>query len=105
MNQHLTANPISPRKFQPSIPPGIEAIILKSIRRNPDERYQSASSLRHDMNHFEDLDLSQFPMEPEREARGMLTDRQIWLGTVLIFVGFLAIVALIIIVAYLMQHR
>lgn len=105
MNQHLTANPISPRKIQPSIPPEIEAIILKSIRRNPDERYQSASLLLHDLKHFEDLDLSQFSLEPEEAARGMLTDRQIWLGTVLIFFGFLAVAALIIIVVYLMQHR
>jgi serine/threonine-protein kinase len=105
MNQHLTANPIPPRKFQSSIPPGIEAIILKSIRRNPDERYQSASSLQHDLKNFEELDLSLFPMKPEVAARGMLSDRQIWLGTVLVFVGFLVIVALIIIIAYLMQHR
>lgn len=105
MNQHLTADPIPPRKFQPSTPLQIEVIILKSIRRNPDERYQSASSLQYDLEHFEDIDLSQFPLEPEVAARGMLSDRQILLGTVLIFIAFLIIVALIVIVAYLMQHR
>lgn len=105
MNQHLTADPIPLRKFQPSIPPGVEAIILKSIRRNPDERYQSAGLLRNDLKHFEDLDLSQFPLEPEAAARGMLSERQIWMGTVLIFIAFLVIVALIVIVAYLLQHR
>jgi serine/threonine protein kinase len=104
MNQHLTAIPISPRKLQPSIPLGVEAIVLKSIRRNPDERYQFASELQHDLKHFADLDLSQFPMWPEPAARGMLTDHQIWLGTVLIFIAFLAVVALIVLVAYLMQH-
>ena len=60
MNQHLTAIPISPRKLQSSIPPKIEAIIFKSIRRNPDERYQSASELLNDLKHFADIDLSQF---------------------------------------------
>jgi eukaryotic-like serine/threonine-protein kinase len=104
MNQHLTAIPISPRKLQPSIPLGVEAIVLKSIRRNPDERYQFASELQQDLKHFADLDLSKFPMWPEPSARGMLTDRQIWLGTVLIFIAFLAVVALIVLVAYLMQH-
>ncbi len=105
MNQHLTANPIMPRKLQPSIPPGIEAVILKSIRRNPDERYQSASALRHDLKHFADLDLSQFLLEPEPAARGMLTDRQIWVRSILIFIAFLAIAALIVLIVYLVKHR
>jgi len=105
MNQHLTADPIPPRKHQPSIPPGVEAIILKSIRRNPDERYQSADLLLNDLKHYEFLDLSQFPLKPEAAARGMLSERQIWMGTVIIFIGFLVLVALIIIIAYIVQHR
>jgi serine/threonine protein kinase len=105
MNQHLTANPIPPRKLQPSIPPGIEAIILKSIRRNPDERYQSASALRHDLKHYADLDLSQFPISPEPAVGGMLTDRQILLRSILVFIAFLVIVALIVLIVYLIKHR
>jgi serine/threonine protein kinase len=105
MNQHLTANPVSPRKLQPSIPPGVEAIVLKSIRRNPEERYQSASELRHDLMHFADLDLSQFPLEPEPAAGGMLTDRQIWVRTILVLFSFLVIVALIVLIVFLVKNR
>ncbi len=105
MNQHLTANPVSPRKLQPSIPPGIEAIVLKSIRRNPDERYQSASALQHDLKHFADLDLSQFRLGPEPAVGGVLTDRQIWVRTILILIAFLAIAALIVLIVYLVKHR
>jgi serine/threonine protein kinase len=104
MNQHLTANPVSPLKLQPSIPPGIEAIVLKSIRRNPDERYQSASELRHDLKHFGDLDLSQFRLEPEPAAGGMLTDRQILVRILLIFIAFLVMAALIVLIVYLVKH-
>ena len=105
MNQHLTAVPISPRKLQSSIPPEIEAIILKSIRRNPDERYQSASELLNDLKHFADIDLSQFPQGPEPKSTGILTDRQIWIGTFLIFIVFIILTALIALVTYLMQRH
>jgi serine/threonine-protein kinase len=106
MNQHLTGVPVFPRMIQPSIPTGVEAVILKSIRRNPDERYRSASAFRKDLNNYADLDLSQFPSDPEAAASGgVLTTRQIWVRTILIFVGFLLIAALIVLAAYLMHHR
>ena len=105
MNQHLTAIPASPLKFQPLIPRGIEAVVLKSIRREASERYQSASEFRNDLQHFADLDLSQFRLEPEPAVNGLLTNRQIWLRSILIFIVFLVISALIVLIAYLMKHR
>ncbi len=105
MNQHLTANPVPPRKLEQSIPLGIEAIILKSIRRNPDERYQSAGELKNDLKIFENLDLSQFPMEPEPAVGEMLTERQIWVRSILVFIAFLVIAALIVLIVYLIKHR
>jgi eukaryotic-like serine/threonine-protein kinase len=105
MNQHLTAIPSSPRKLQPSIPPGVEAVVLKSIRRDVDERYQSPREFRYDLLHYADLDLSQFRLEPEPIAGGLLTNRQIWTRSILIFVAFLVISALIVLVVYLIQHR
>jgi eukaryotic-like serine/threonine-protein kinase len=105
MNQHLTAIPTSPRKFQPSIPPGIEAVVLKSIRRDTDERYQHVSEFRYDLKHFAELDLSQFNLEPEPAAGGLLTNRQIWVRSIVVFVAFLVIAALLVIAGYLMKHR
>lgn len=104
MNQHLTANPLSPRKLQSSIPLEIEAIVLKSIRRNPDERYQFASELRNDLKHFADIDLSQFLTDPERKSTGVLTDSQIWIGTILLSIAFLILISLILLVVYIMQR-
>ena len=106
MNQHLTGVPVSPRRIQPSIPAGVEAVILKSIRRNPIERYRSASAFRKDLNNYANLDLSQFPSDPEAAASGgVLTTRQIWVRTILVFVGFLLIAALIVLAAYLIHHH
>jgi len=36
MNQHLKAAPALPSKSNPAIPPNIEAIIMKSIRKRPE---------------------------------------------------------------------
>ena len=104
MNQHLTAIPNPPRKLQPSIPLEIEAIILKSIRRNPDERYQFASELLNDLKHFSDIDLSQFPKDPELLSTSVLTDSHIWVGTILLSIAFLVLISLILLLAYIMQH-
>jgi serine/threonine-protein kinase len=105
MNQHLTASPTPPRKILPSIPAGIEAIVLKSIRRDPDKRYQLAGELKHDLEHYKELDLSQFPLEPEPSARGMLTSQDILVRSVIIFFAFLALVAVIMLIAYFFNHR
>ena len=105
MNLHLTGTPVPPRRFRPEIPAGVEAVILKAIRRNPDERYRSAGAMKKDLDHYAELDLSEFPCDPETAmGGGMLTNRQIWIRTILVFVGFLAIAALIVLAAYLM-HR
>jgi len=105
MNQHLTGTPTPPRKLRPSIPPGVEAIVLKAIRRNPDQRYQFAGEFREDLLHYNELDLAQFPMEPEPAARGMLTEKQILIQSAVIFVAFFVIVALILLIVYFVQHR
>jgi serine/threonine-protein kinase len=107
MNQHLTANPIPPRRLQPSIPPGVDAAVLKSIRRDTEERYQSVSAFRYDLQHFKNLDVSQFRLEPEPSAATgvILTNRQIWVRSLLIFFGFLAFVAFIVLVVNLLHQR
>lgn len=105
MSQHLTATPPAPRKINPSIPPGIEAVILKSIRRNPDQRYQNVTALLQDLKNYEELDLTQFNVEPERPARGVFTNRQIWILSAVIGVAFLAIAVSIMVIVYLVKHH
>ena len=65
MKQHLKSIPISLHKLQSSIPPEIEAIVLKSMRLNQDERYQLTSVLWNDLKHFADIDLLLFKMDKE----------------------------------------
>jgi len=50
------------------------------------------------------LDISQFPRGPE-QAGGLVTNRQIWILGGAIAFGFVAIIALIIIIALLIHSR
>jgi serine/threonine-protein kinase len=104
LQQHLTATPPLPRRSNPAIPPNLEAIIIKSIRKDPKERYQSAAAFLADLKNYQELDVSQFPHGQERAA-GLVTNRQIWILGGFIALGFVAIIALIIIIALLMHGR
>ena len=104
MQQHLTRTPDPPHKSGGEIPPQIEAIIMKSIRKNPRERYQTAEAFLHDLKNYHDLDVSQFPRGKER-ITGVVTNRQIWLMSGLIALGFIVIIGLIIMIMLLVQHR
>ncbi len=41
--------PVPPREVNPSIPPELEAVILKAMAKKPQDRYQSAEEMRRDL--------------------------------------------------------
>src|SRR5947209_17363304 len=43
--QIRNAEPVSPKKFQLSIPDMLEGIILRTLAKRPDDRFQSAAEL------------------------------------------------------------
>lgn len=47
--KHLQEDVEEPRKVNPLIPQSVENIILKAVRKNPDERYQSAKEMLDDL--------------------------------------------------------
>ncbi len=104
LNQHLVGVPVPPRTVVPSIPEGVEAVILKAIRRNPDERYQYASELIEDIKHYDRLDLSLFPRGEEAKVRSVVTDRQIWVLSAVIAGAFVAIAALVLVIVSLVRR-
>ena len=50
--KHVQDQPPSPSTLMPTLPPGLEAIIMKLLQKNPDDRYASAEDLRMDLGRF-----------------------------------------------------
>jgi serine/threonine protein kinase len=47
--KHVTEDPVPPRRLNPDIPPALEAIVMKAMAKNPENRYQSAEQMRNDL--------------------------------------------------------
>ena len=50
--QHINSIPLSPRELDPSIPEALEAITMKAMAPNPDNRYLSADDMLADLEEF-----------------------------------------------------
>jgi serine/threonine protein kinase len=46
----LVGNPLSPREINPAIDPALETIVLKCLKRRPEDRYRSALDLARDLD-------------------------------------------------------
>ena len=61
-----------PRAVDPSIPPPLEAICLKAMAFEPEDRYHSARELAHDLEHWlADEPVSAYPERPAPAARAL----------------------------------
>jgi serine/threonine-protein kinase len=61
--KHVQDPPPPPTTIIPDLPPGVEAIIMKLLRKRPEERYTSAEDLRADLRRY----LQGEPTNAERE--------------------------------------
>jgi serine/threonine-protein kinase len=44
--QHASANPPSPRQFQPAIQPALEQLVLRTLQKEPEDRFSSAAEMQ-----------------------------------------------------------
>ncbi len=51
VHHHLACQPMPPHAVNSLIPIGLSAIVLKLLAKNPEDRYQSAYGLRHDLQY------------------------------------------------------
>jgi len=47
--QHVSEQASPPSQIDPAVPPGLDALVMRSLAKNPDDRYQSAADFRNDV--------------------------------------------------------
>lgn len=48
--QHVTEAPVRPSEIDPSVSPAMDAVVLKALAKNRDDRFQTASEFRRDLD-------------------------------------------------------
>ncbi len=51
-SKHVREHPVLPREVNPAIPVALEAVVMKAMAKNPDDRYSSAEEFRADLLRF-----------------------------------------------------
>jgi serine/threonine-protein kinase len=59
MNSRLKNNPIPPRDMDPTISPELQETVYRSLERDPAHRYAKASEFARDLEHPEQVAVSQ----------------------------------------------
>ena len=105
MNQAVTRPAPSLLDLDPSIPPPLDAIVRKCIRKDPAERYPDAAALAADLESWKDLDLSRFVFAAEERPPSPAGRRGPILLVAGISLGFLGASALFVLIVALLQHH
>ncbi|MCC7380677.1 MAG: protein kinase [Deltaproteobacteria bacterium] len=76
--KHLTEPVVPPRQIAPELPPELEAIVLKSLEKTPEARFQTAREMRSALKTFlrdasVDPALDDVPSRPGSAARAVST--------------------------------
>ena len=69
--QHVREQPLPPSSFDPDIPPEVDAVVLKALAKNREERYQSAAEMRADIHRVLAGQQVTAPMAAVAETRAM----------------------------------
>ncbi len=106
MSQAMHDTPFPLHKRNGAVPPPLEAVVHKAMRKSAEERYQSAEDMLHDLEHLDDIDLAQFVVGPERvRALPQRSDRRVLILGGLIGAGFTLFIVLVVVIAVLLEHR
>jgi serine/threonine-protein kinase len=97
MSQRVTTDAPLLRRKRPDLPPALEAVVWRALRRDPAERYASMAELRHDLSHFDEVEIPKYPTT----APGRVAVSREHLVNTAIVVGALVLLAVLGIVAQL----
>lgn len=106
MAGHVKRNPKRIRKLRRDVSPALEAVVMKAMRRYPENRYQSADDLLKDIENLDKLDVSSFDLNPEKPMGGMSsaeTPLQLFAYMALVALGFIIFVAVVILIFVMLR--
>jgi serine/threonine protein kinase len=100
MNDRLLNNPIPPREVNPAISPQLQEVIYRALEREPQNRYSSANEFAWDLEHLDQVGVSERP-----ELKDWKKRRTPWLKRILFYVGLALIPVVIFALLYLVARR
>src|SRR5712691_6339144 len=100
MNDRLLNNPIPPREIDPEISPQLQEIIYRAIERDPKRRYATAREFASDLEHPEQIGISDRP-----ELRDWKRRRSPWPRKIAFYIMLALIPILIFSLLLFVAHR
>lgn len=102
MSQRVTSDAPLLRLTRPDVPPQLEAVVFRALRRDPADRYQSIAELQRDLNDLESVEIPDYgPAQFARPRSGAMPSPLVSAG--IIFAVFLVLAVLGIVAE--MVHR
>ena len=105
MNQHLNTTPQRPSKINSSVPSGLDGIVLKALRKDPSQRYPSATALIDDLDRYESLRFEDFALGPETAVGPANPNRSLAILIAGLSIGFVGLATLILLLAFALSHH
>jgi eukaryotic-like serine/threonine-protein kinase len=102
MAAHLHDDPVPIRNLRSDDPPGLEAVVLTALRRQPAHRYPSALALLDDLDHLDQLNPADYDFSPEPATAGVIGGSEgaaLLRFALVVAAGFMSLVALVILVS------
>ena len=90
MNDRLLNNPVPPRELDPGIPPQLQEVVYRALERDPHNRYPSAREMCWDLEHMDEVGVSE-----RAELHDWKRRRTPWARRVL-FYAMLALIPIVI---------
>jgi serine/threonine protein kinase len=105
MSQHINATVPPLHERNRAVPPPIDCIVRKAMRRAPDERYEDAAALLSDLDRWRDLPLSEFVLGNEAiSSQPAASDMRLILLALAVSAAFLTASLFLIVLAYFTGH-
>jgi len=82
MNDRLLNNPTPPREIDPTITPQMQEIIYRALEREPRNRYQHAREFAHDLEHPEEVGVTD-----RAELHNWKVKRSPWLRRIAFYIA------------------